>query len=593
MLIYNHKKEFIGIDESDLNILGFANLEELKTEAIDFADMFVKTPGHVHNFKHVNWIDFVTCADSTESTKVIIKAKDKQFRCLLDIKTLYLNDDPASKAFLIYLTNIREFMDNDNLSDISLTKPISTPPPPPRPEPAFVPPVLEESPALETKEIQHEEIFKEAPETAAKETPPTFDLPIDLDLPLELDFEDDTTHEDSLEDDLKIDLEIHDDFQEDDTPIVEETQTSLEIFDNGYVFDPQVAADELGLPVDLIEEFIEDFIAQAKEFKEELYSALEANENDDVKILSHKLKGVAANLRIEDALESLIIINTSDNSTEVKNQLDILYKIIAKLAGEKVQVTKSIQKEVEKVEEEIPLLDIDEIDSLPDDEELDIFSSQEEAPSQASLHEPEIRIDIPELADDNFLKVDYEESTQNKETTERVESLNLDEDELDIFTHEEAETEAPQTIEEDIEPELEIEIELPEIIGENLEPEAEIEDTIEEATESMPQKITSSYDPELVASEIGLSQESFMELFEDYIGEAKELSHTLTQAIEDNNPKLWKQTAIELKGMSESMRINDFTSDLDTLIQTEDVEVSKTANSRLSQAITAISELEG
>ena len=63
MLIYNYQKEFVGIDESDLKALGFSDLAQLRSESADFANFFVKTPGFVHNFKHVHWIDFVTCAD--------------------------------------------------------------------------------------------------------------------------------------------------------------------------------------------------------------------------------------------------------------------------------------------------------------------------------------------------------------------------------------------------------------------------------------------------------------------------------------------------------------------------------------------------
>ena len=41
MLLYNQRKEFIGIDTDDLSSLGFANLNELLSEANDFADLFV------------------------------------------------------------------------------------------------------------------------------------------------------------------------------------------------------------------------------------------------------------------------------------------------------------------------------------------------------------------------------------------------------------------------------------------------------------------------------------------------------------------------------------------------------------------------
>jgi len=42
MVIYNHKKEFVGIEEKDLRVLRLATLAELQNEAADFADLFVR-----------------------------------------------------------------------------------------------------------------------------------------------------------------------------------------------------------------------------------------------------------------------------------------------------------------------------------------------------------------------------------------------------------------------------------------------------------------------------------------------------------------------------------------------------------------------
>ena len=126
MLIYNFQKEFIGIDEADLEVFGFADLSELKAESSDFADMFVRTPGYIHNFKHVHWIDFVTCADPSEQSKVIIEINSKTFKALLNIETVYLSDSPTSKAYLIHLNNLRglTLQENGDFSeDIARKKP--------------------------------------------------------------------------------------------------------------------------------------------------------------------------------------------------------------------------------------------------------------------------------------------------------------------------------------------------------------------------------------------------------------------------------------------------------------------------------------
>ena len=101
MLIYNSTKEFIGIDEHDLKIFGFSNLSQLRSEAADFADLFVRTPGYVHNFKHVHWIDFVSYAESAEESKVIISIKSKSYTASLSITKAYLTDNPVRYALVI------------------------------------------------------------------------------------------------------------------------------------------------------------------------------------------------------------------------------------------------------------------------------------------------------------------------------------------------------------------------------------------------------------------------------------------------------------------------------------------------------------
>ncbi|MDP3291315.1 MAG: hypothetical protein Q8M43_04710, partial [Sulfuricurvum sp.] len=140
--------------------------------------------------------------------------------------------------------------------------------------------------------------------------------------------------------------------------------------DKSYRFDPNVAAQELGLPVDLIQEFIGDFIQQANEFKEELFEAVLRGDINNLKILSHKLKGVAANLRIEDAFETLSVINTSDDSIEIEANLKYFYTIIEKLEGKE-----AVQEEV--IEETLPTY---EPISLPENDDIYEFAFKEKEP---------------------------------------------------------------------------------------------------------------------------------------------------------------------------------------------------------------------
>lgn len=263
MIIYNYKKEFLGIDEKDLQTLGLKNLEDLQEKVSDFADLFVKTPGCVHNFKHVHWIDFVLCAEPNTESKVIIHLNDRNYSAILQITISYLVDNPSSKAYMVHLKHLHDLtsQESENITDNIVEVPIVT------------------------QKID--------------------DMPLDLDI----DFTDD------------LDLD---------------TLPEKEVFDNGYIYDPKVASEGLNLPLDLIEEFIQDFIQQARDFKENLYSSLHDGDLENLKELTHKLKGVAANLHIEDALTTLIEIKASSDLTVIENNLDIFYKIIAKLAGEKI-----------------------------------------------------------------------------------------------------------------------------------------------------------------------------------------------------------------------------------------------------------------
>jgi HPt (histidine-containing phosphotransfer) domain-containing protein len=98
-----------------------------------------------------------------------------------------------------------------------------------------------------------------------------------------------------------------------------------------YQYDPHIAADELGLPVELIEEFIGDFIQQANDFRDDLFDANLKEDFDEVHILSHKLKGVAANLRIEDMRQLMENAQHAKTLEEIEKSLTAFYRKLAAL----------------------------------------------------------------------------------------------------------------------------------------------------------------------------------------------------------------------------------------------------------------------
>ena len=70
-------------------------------------------------------------------------------------------------------------------------------------------------------------------------------------------------------------------------------------------YNPKIAADELNLPVVLIEEFVEDFIEQAHHDKDHLLASYHQKDMDNIHELGHKLKGAASNLRIDELADVL------------------------------------------------------------------------------------------------------------------------------------------------------------------------------------------------------------------------------------------------------------------------------------------------
>ncbi len=591
MLIYNFQKEFVGIDEADLEIFGFANLSELKAESTDFADMFVRAPGYIHNFKHVHWIDFVTCADPSEQSKVIIEVNSKTYKAILDIETVYLSDNPTSKAYLIYLNNLRTLTLKEN-GDFSEDIARKTPP---KIEPtvghAFNLSQEEEKEIETIPELSGFKPFDNLKE--AKETPEVSPFSPEEDtheiqiptptIPLDISFDEDEdifaqednapteadTHAEESEDIFSLES-----LEEEKEEPIEKASVIVEEddgFDYSYNYDPQVASDELGLPIDLIEEFIEDFIAQAKEFKDELYNSLEDSDLENIKVLSHKLKGVAANLRIEDAFNTLSIINTTSDMTEVERYLNIFYKIITKLSGEEIGTTQASPAETTEIKEAKEESTEHNDDDLYDD---DLFIDFK--PEDSNMTDEEKNPDKSEETkdeEDEDLYLDFDIDIKDSDIPEKIEIAELADDD---FLDEPVEND-------DIDELLSMDEKIPQTVEEfDIKEEEVVEESIE-----IPEI---NYSKELIASEIGLDQESFNEIFDDYITDSKSSINSMRDAILTDNFSDCKKEAIKLKGMSDNMRVNAFSDEFTNLINSSDKDLLTESINKIDAVIAQISK---
>jgi HPt (histidine-containing phosphotransfer) domain-containing protein len=84
-------------------------------------------------------------------------------------------------------------------------------------------------------------------------------------------------------------------------------------------YSPQIAANELNLPVVLIEEFVDDFIEQARQDKDHLLTSYYQKDIENIHELGHKLKGAASNLRINELSDILEEIQFCSDYTKLEN----------------------------------------------------------------------------------------------------------------------------------------------------------------------------------------------------------------------------------------------------------------------------------
>ena len=86
-----------------------------------------------------------------------------------------------------------------------------------------------------------------------------------------------------------------------------------------FDFRLEEAADDLSLPVDLIEEFVNDFIDQAKVETEKMIKAYDEGNLDTIQKIGHLLKGTASNLRIKALADTLYKIQFCENHDDLED----------------------------------------------------------------------------------------------------------------------------------------------------------------------------------------------------------------------------------------------------------------------------------
>ena len=570
MLIYDHTKTLIGIDDDDLHLLGFLSAEELFGACTDIADFFIKQPGYIHNFKNFQWIDFVLHAESQHS-RALVDTGRKHFSCELLIKPFHLLQSPDREAYAVYLQHVQPLKTGE-----PPRAPAETPPPPPPPPEAEAPkPTAAELPKFDDVEettLTDSAAF-EMPSADLLAEPFEEELRPEFAKPLEIEEDLFITEEPVPHADVEAAIEaivpqpakeapLYGDYL---SPEEQRYVHPLEEFD-GYVFDPHVAAGELGLPVDLIEEFIGDFINQSHDFHDPMFEAAEQGDYDNLKLLSHKLKGVAANLRIEDAFAMLSTINTSHTRAEVTAYLKMFYNTVAKLEGKEPLWATYTQGET-PTEAELPETEptLPEPESVPAaapesagiEEDLyafDVKTTPTEAAPAAKTTEADTDIynfDVKEVAE---AEPTVPEAPREPETEEDLYAFEITEraPTADTAATEPPAPEAPAFYDFEPAPQYDetAEAELPESAVGGMEPAMDI--APEPAAPTVP-----PYDVAGVASELGLPADIVEDLKNDFIVHANLCRAQLDDAIDSVQPAQWRNQAIQLKGIADNLRMND------------------------------------
>ncbi|MDD2783225.1 MAG: hypothetical protein PHO52_03335 [Sulfuricurvum sp.] len=524
----------MGIDEEGLKLLNYTTLEDLLEVCNDVADLFAQEPGYIHNFKSFSWIDFLLHADS-EARSAIVHGNGRTFSCTLQVYNVYFCSEPSQNSYMIDMTHIQS-INGDEVKPHTITPKPHTITPKPQPATLIIPheekaPII---PAISSSLPNYTHI-----------TPTSLSEPGTLDIPSYAENRFEVPSEPVEDLYAKLTLPIADTKLDRETEVptpparipveqpmlgdVHYSKAEKEFIDNlkvdkSYRFDPNVAANELGLPVDLILEFIGDFIQQSYEFKDELFEAVLKGDTNNIKILSHKLKGVAANLRIEDAFETLSIINTSSDPIEIEANLKYFYAIINKLEG----------KEPTAIQEEVSV-------KVPSEEEIIKPPLATDLSSDDDIYEFTFKHDEPlSITEENLVMSDSTDDTNAHVITE-YEFLE-DAKEVDL-TSEEVNNEYTLT---------------------------------EVPIQSL------HYDKFFIAGQLGIENDFFDELINEYKHDALKAGEEIAAAISAFDTHLWKRTAAQLKGISDNLRLNEISDELAILSLTNDAQEAKKASKRLN-----------
>lgn len=120
MILYNKSGLFLGMGNSELNLLGFEDMDEFRNYHNDIADLFVNKPGYIFKFHNFSWIEYALHS-GTPNKRILIKTKNgKEVDISLNIHEIFLLEerDGLKQYFAIELTNSPSKIANVSLKNL-------------------------------------------------------------------------------------------------------------------------------------------------------------------------------------------------------------------------------------------------------------------------------------------------------------------------------------------------------------------------------------------------------------------------------------------------------------------------------------------
>lgn len=377
MILYSKNGTFLGIGQDELSALGYEDIEEFKSYFEDFSDLFVNTPGYISKFKNFSWIEYVLHSGAPNKNVILRHKNGTNFESKLLISELSLvqNIDGFSSLYCIELAtsdspstsgiksgiklsvskeqpivnNSKEVENNSKLdldNDIQIgstneeiddytTKDFNN---------LQIQDYKEEKTDLQLDIPEEEQIHLKVPHDEQKQKVDAFETD-DYQIKEEEKTEDIPTEEISLEekneetDDIYIDESILSDYEDSLKTELDADQTSYQgttilekeilttknkteskdIFEN---IDFTDIAEETGMDLGDIAEFIGEFIDESKNYLQELKGVEIFEKMNFIEKETIKLKSIASSLNMKNILSTLSLILESSSEDEIIQLLE-------------------------------------------------------------------------------------------------------------------------------------------------------------------------------------------------------------------------------------------------------------------------------